>query len=109
MKDGQTFILDFDNTCTESDFPRIGEEIHGCVPVLKALIEHGHRLILWSMRSDKKTIDPGAFGDSRVVMIPGNYLEQSLKWFKEREIHIWSVYVDPGQHLWTDSTNPMAT
>lgn len=44
--------VDFDDTCVKHEFPRVGEEI-GAVKVLKLLVANGHKLILWTMRSDK--------------------------------------------------------
>lgn len=44
-------ILDFDGTVVTNEFPWIGEDI-GAVPVLKELVECGHNLILFTMRSD---------------------------------------------------------
>ncbi len=43
--------IDFDGTCVTHAFPKIGKDI-GSVPVLKALTEQGHKIILFTMRSD---------------------------------------------------------
>ena len=43
--------IDFDGTCVTHDFPKVGKDI-GAIPVLKKLIENGHNLILFTMRSD---------------------------------------------------------
>ena len=65
-------IVDFDGTCTTHDFPRIGKNI-GAVPVLKKLVEKGHKLILFTMRSDDEKDKTK------------NYLTQAVKWFEENE------------------------
>ena len=44
-------VIDFDGTVVTHDFPKVGNDI-GAVPVLKELIANGHRLILFTMRSD---------------------------------------------------------
>lgn len=44
--------VDFDGTCVTHDFPRVGKDI-GAVPVLKELVECGHKLILHTMRDAK--------------------------------------------------------
>ena len=44
--------IDFDGTCVTHDFPAVGKDI-GAVPVLKMLVDSGHQLILYTMRSDK--------------------------------------------------------
>ena len=45
--------IDFDGTCTTHEFPKIGKDI-GAVRVLKRLINNGHNLILFTMRSDRR-------------------------------------------------------
>lgn len=55
--------IDFDGTCVTHDYPRIGKDI-GAVPVLKELVERGHKLILNTMRSGKE-------------------LEDAVEWFKK--------------------------
>ena len=44
-------LIDFDGTVVTHDFPAVGKDI-GSVPVLKRLVDNGHRLILFTMRSD---------------------------------------------------------
>ncbi len=45
--------VDFDGTVVTHEFPKIGKDI-GAVPVLRELVEHGHKLILFTMRSNKR-------------------------------------------------------
>jgi hypothetical protein len=47
--------IDFDGTCVTHEFPKVGKDI-GAAPVLKELTEKGHRLILFTMRSDKSDV-----------------------------------------------------
>lgn len=94
-----TICIDFDGTCVAHEFPYIGKDI-GAEPVLKELIEHGHKLILYTMRSDKtnvKTDNPLIHNTS------GNYLTQAVNWFKERNIPLYSIQSNPTQTIWTDS------
>lgn len=42
----------FDGVCVTDEAPNIGKDI-GAAPVLKALIESGHDLILWTERENK--------------------------------------------------------
>ena len=42
--------VDFDGTIVTHEYPRIGRDIDA-VPVLKELIENGHKIILYTMRS----------------------------------------------------------
>ena len=75
--------IDFDGTCVTHEYPEIGRDV-GAEPVLKELIEAGHKLILWTMRS-------------------GQYLEEAITWFEERDIPLFGVNKNPDQSSWTDS------
>jgi len=75
--------IDFDGTCVTSEYPNIGEDI-GAVPVLKRLVEAGHKLILNTMRS-------------------GPELDDAVSWFEENGIPLHGVNEDPGQKNWTQS------
>ena len=80
--------IDFDGTCVTHDYPRIGKDI-GAVPVLKKIVENGHRLLLLTMRS-------------------GDKLDEAKKWFEDNEIPIWSVNENPEQKSWTESNKVYA-
>ena len=80
-------LVDFDGTCTTHAFPRIGEEI-GAPEVLRDLVLAGHRLILFTMRSDTKN---------------GKYLTQAIKWFEENDIPLYGIQENPTQKAWTSS------
>lgn len=80
--------VDFDGTCVTHEYPEIGRSI-GAEPVLKKLVEEGHQLILWTMRS-------------------GVQLEEAVQWFKEQDIPLMGVNKNPGQHKWTDSPKAYA-
>jgi hypothetical protein len=90
--------VDFDGTCVSHDYPKVGEDI-GSVPVLKALIEKGHQLILWTMRSDRLAPFVLPTGEE----VPGDVLTQAINWFKDNEIPLYGVQRNPGQSVWTDS------
>ena len=78
------FAIDFDGTCVEHDYPRVGADVPGAVDTLLALVDQGHELILWTMRS-------------------GDVLEEALAWFEARGIPIRGANVNPDQRSWTDS------
>lgn len=92
--------IDFDGTCTTHDFPRIGNEI-GAAPVLRELVENGHKLILFTMRSDidKVSIPKG----SNLCDIPSNYLSDALDWFYRNNIPLYGIQSNPSQSSWTKS------
>ena len=75
--------IDFDGTCVTHDYPAIGKEI-GSVPVLKALVQAGHKLILFTMRD-------------------ANQLDEAVNWFKQNEITLYARQYNPTQVHWTRS------
>ena len=76
--------IDFDGTVVDHRYPDIGEEAPQAVETLRFLLELGHKLILFTMRS-------------------GSKLEEAVNWFKEREIELWGVQYNPEQSSWTAS------
>lgn len=87
--------IDFDGTCVTHEFPKVGKDINA-VPVLKSLVESGHQLILFTMRSD--TANPGG----------GNYLTDAINWFKENDIPLYGIQTNPTQRTWTTSPKAYA-
>ncbi len=91
--------VDFDGTCVTHSYPDIGSDI-GAVPVLKELVENGHQLILWTMRSDD------AIGVRSGK--PSRYLSEAVEWFNSHDIQLYSVQHNPTQKSWTDSPKAYA-
>lgn len=75
--------IDFDGTCVTHSYPYIGKDI-GAIPVLRKLVEKGHKLILFTMRSEKTLAD-------------------AVRWFKENEIPLFGIQTNPTQVSWTKS------
>lgn len=88
--------IDFDGTCVTHEYPKVGKDI-GAVPVLKALVKKGHRLILFTMRSYKEGISP------ITGKIQNGGLDDAINWFKENEIPLYGIQTNPGQEKWTSS------
>lgn len=80
--------IDFDGTCVTHEYPNIGKDI-GAEPVLTKLVENGHQLILWTMRS-------------------GDQLRHAVDWFVERYIPLHGINTNPTQKTWTDSPKAYA-
>lgn len=80
--------IDFDGTVVTHAFPDIGKDI-GSVPVLRELVEAGHKLILFTMRGDE-------------------YLEEAVKWFKSHRIPLYGIQKNPTQDNWTNSPKAYA-
>jgi hydroxymethylpyrimidine pyrophosphatase-like HAD family hydrolase len=90
---GKIIAVDFDGTCVTHEYLKgdpshIGKDI-GAAPVLKELVEQGHKIMLYTMRS-------------------GEHLLSAIKWFEDNDIPIWSVNENPGQRAWTDSQKQYA-
>ncbi len=88
--------IDFDGTCTTHEFPNVGKEI-GAVPVLKRLVDAGHKLILFTMRSFSAGTSP-VTNDFQ----SGGLLD-AINWFKENDIELFGVQMEPTQANWTSS------
>lgn len=80
--------VDFDGTCVTREYPKVGRDI-GAEPILKMLVNKGHQLILWTMRSNE-------------------YLEDAVNWFKNRNIPLFGINNNPEQHTWTNSQKAYA-
>jgi hypothetical protein len=76
--------IDFDGTVVEHKFPAVGKDVPHAVESLKKLVKHGHKLILYTMRSD-------------------DYLKAAVKWFAHHEIPLYGIQFDPEQASWTSS------
>lgn len=68
--------VDFDGTVVFHDNPFVGEELDGCVAVLKKLIRANHELMLVTMRTDR-------------------LLDEAVEWFKVRDIELIGVNRNP--------------
>jgi hypothetical protein len=79
--------VDFDGTCVTHDFPFVGKDI-GSQEVLKKLVDAGHELILWTMRSDNDR---------------GKFLKDAVEWFKKNDIPLYGIQRNPTQDGWTSS------
>ena len=97
--------IDFDGTCVTHEFPNIGKSI-GAEKVLKKLVENGHKLILFTMRSDR--LKKGKTGDKMIKDVTGLFLTDAVNWFKENEIPLYGIQTNPTQHTWTTSPKSYA-
>ena len=84
--------IDFDGTCVTHEYPKVGKDI-GAVPVLKKWVAHGHKLILWTMRSGKG-INFYSHSDKSRWSIE---LDDAVRWFKNNEIPLFGINENPEQ------------
>ena len=96
----KVIAVDFDSTCASHGWP-YGVNCFS-VPyaerVLKRLVEAGHRIVLWTMRSD--------FGKYSKKFPAG--LSDAVKWFVERNIPLYGIQSNPTQGMWTTSPKAYA-
>jgi|GEM_PF-235017 len=92
-------VIDFDGTVVAHAFPKIGKDI-GAVPVLRELVENGHRLILFTMRAD---IDEPIIHEGQITAGIGKHLTRAVEWFAENGIPLYGVQSNPRQKSWTTS------
>jgi len=91
--------IDFDGTCVTHEFPNIGKDI-GAIPILKELVNAGHKLILYTMRSD---IDNPKSNSAEIIPQPGTYLSDAIEWFNKNGIELYAANENPEQRTWTTS------
>lgn len=88
--------VDFDGTCVTHEYPKVGRDV-GAVPVLKKLVEKGHKIMLWTMRGNKpfEGIDT---------------LQDAVNWFKDNNIPLWGINENLDQKAsgWTNSNKQYA-
>jgi len=85
-------VVDFDGTCVKHEYPKVGDDI-GAAPVLKRLVEAGHRLIIFTMRSEYG-VEEGMFESG---------LNAVVEWYKDNGIPLYGVQTNPTQKQWTES------
>lgn len=79
MKKKLNIGVDFDCTCVrQAKFPAFGQDVPDAVETLQGLVDAGHKIILWTVRS-------------------GPSLDLAVKWFEERGIELYAVNKKPGQ------------
>lgn len=88
------FAIDFDGTVVTHEFPDVGNDVPGAEEVLRELVEAGHRLILWTMRSDGRE--------------DGDFLKPAVEWFRARGLPLFGINRNPQQHTWTGSPKAFA-
>ena len=92
--------VDFDGTCVTHEFPEVGRDI-GAVPVLKGLVEKGHKIILYTMRSHPNKSNQGKTLSGGIIS--NDTLQDAIDWFKKNGIPLWGINENPKQKEWTSS------
>jgi hypothetical protein len=84
--------IDFDGTCITNDWPKKGKDI-GAVPVLKKLVNAGHRLILYTCRANHE--EDRQIED--LFMPAGNHLQEAIDWFDNNNIELSAINFNPDE------------
>jgi hypothetical protein len=100
-----TINIDFDGTCVTHEFPKVGKSI-GAEKVLKRLVDNGHQLILFTMRSDRHELTPVI--DPTIQNVTGSFLTEAVEWFKKNDIELYGIQSNPTQKNWTTSPKSYA-
>lgn len=90
--------IDFDGTIVKHEFPNIGDEVPFCKSVIKRLIANGHKIVLWTMRSDRLEHDEN---DNDVECL---YLKEAVDYCIDvLDFKPWGINSNPEQGQWTSS------
>ena len=101
--------IDFDGTCVAHEYPGVGKDI-GAAPVLKKLTDNGHKLILFTMRSNGAQVDVSLneSGDITSAKKGAQHITDAVNWFNENNIPLYGIQSNPSQKYWTSSPKAYA-
>lgn len=100
--DKKVVCVDCDGTVVTHEFPKMGKDI-GAVPVLKQLVKEGHKIVLFTMRSDRSKMKIDGLTDKTVHNVTGDFLTDAVNWFRYNDIPLYGINTNPTQHEWTSS------
>lgn len=89
MEKSAIFAIDFDGCISEHQYPSVGLAVPGAFSLLRKMQADGHRLILYTMRSDTDSDGPT--------------LTAAVEFCFEQGIEFWAVNDNPEQAEWTTS------
>ena len=95
--------IDFDGTVLTDSFPYYGKDI-GAIPVLKALVKNGHKIILYTIRSHREV----KYSRGSNLPKPMDTLSLAIEWFEKNGIDLYGVNTYPDQKDWTYSPKAFA-
>lgn len=81
--------IDFDGTIVKHKYPHVGEPVPHATDVMRELINAGHKLILYTMRS-------------------GITLLEAQSYLQDNNIELYGLNTDPAQVEWTQSPKAYA-
>lgn len=89
--------VDFDGTIVTHEYPACGKIVPGVKATIKALMENGHKVFLWTMRSwnpKHKTVleEAATFCEDNGIPLYG--INQSSQQFSNSKKQYASIYID---------------
>ncbi|OBX21412.1 MULTISPECIES: BT0820 family HAD-type phosphatase [Bizionia] len=88
--------VDFDGTIVEDAYPKIGKPKLFAFETLERLQKEGHRLILWTYRSDIRLAEAVAFckeNGLEFYAVNKSFPEEQFDYAKSRKIHA-DIFID---------------
>jgi hydroxymethylpyrimidine pyrophosphatase-like HAD family hydrolase len=76
--------VDFDGTIVTHEYPNIGTPVPFALETLISLVERGHKIILYTMRSN-------------------SYLMDAVAYLQQNGVDLYGVNFNPDQKTWTNS------
>lgn len=96
LHEHKIIAVDFDGTIVEDRYPKIGSEQLFAFSTLKKLQEHGHRLILWTVRNGSKLDEAVVFCKKNGIefyAVNKNYPEEIIDANTSRKINA-DLFID---------------
>lgn len=86
--------VDFDGTCVDHKYPLIGDPVDEAIEVIHELMEAGHKIILYTMRSGERLVQAVEYlEESGVVLFAVNNNPTQIAWTASPKIYC-HVYID---------------
>lgn len=76
--------IDFDGTVVTHAYPEIGKPIDGAIETLHRLMNAGHKLILYTMRSEERLLE-------------------AVDYLEDEGVRLYAINTNPSQKHWTKS------
>ena len=96
FNDQLILAIDFDGTIVEDAYPKIGKPKLFAFETLKRLQSDGHRLILWTYRSDVRLVEAVEFCKEKGLefyAVNKSFPEEQFNYSKSRKIHA-DLFID---------------
>ena len=85
--------VDFDGTMVDHCFPEIGTPVPLAIQMLRGLVNEGHKIILFTMRSNNEK---------------RNFLDEAVAYMENAGIELYGINRNPSQDSWTSSPKAYA-